>query len=151
MQNSYLIILQNNIISVAECEEGKLLFIKKNGEKELPYKAATFWEWFKEKIDYESEELSFIVLSDLKEFAIPKDIKIAKKSAFLSNSSCLAKIGQFQSGLHFLSFPKIDSFKPKKREKRVTKVPQKDIGTLTKTSIADIYIKETLEYKSAKK
>jgi len=54
--------------------------LKYEGEEKFKY-SEDFWEWFKKKIEYSKEGLSFIVISD-KEFKIPEDIVISKKSRF---------------------------------------------------------------------
>lgn len=76
--SSYLIKYRDNQISVFECCDTQLATIRNRGEESWEYQGSSFWNWFKEKIEYEDEELSFIVLCD-KEFSIDRSIKFTKK------------------------------------------------------------------------
>ena len=69
----------DDFISVSGFESEQIP-LRKEGEERFKY-SPTFWNWFKEKIEYTDEELSFIIITD-RELVIPNEIQIAKKSSF---------------------------------------------------------------------
>jgi len=77
--DKFIIYFINNFVSVYHYED-KLTPLKYEGEEKFKYNN-NFWEWFQRKIEYSKEELSFVIISD-KEFKIPDEIVISKKSNF---------------------------------------------------------------------
>jgi len=61
----FYIELQNNQISIKEKIKGDFQVLRREGEEEFFYDD-TFWEWFKDKIEYENEPLKFKIDSDKK-------------------------------------------------------------------------------------
>ncbi len=130
MQNSYLIVLKDNIITIAECEEGNPIYIKKNGEQELSYNESEFWEWFKEKVNYDAEELSFIIFSDKSSFTIPceANVILAEDNEFSKNKLCLNKLLGLSNFFNIFSYPQdssialeIDKIKRETKQKQEKK------------------------------
>ena len=78
--NKFIIYLIDDFISVYGFETEPIP-LKKEGEEKFKY-SSDFWEWFQEKIDYNNEELSFIVVTNREDFAISKKIKLAETSSF---------------------------------------------------------------------
>ncbi len=74
--NKFIIYLIDDFISVYGFETEPIP-LKKEGEEKFKY-SSDFWEWFQEKIDYNNEELSFIVVTNREDFAISKKIKLAE-------------------------------------------------------------------------
>ncbi len=147
--DKYFIALHNGNIAISRCENGAYVSIKKEGEDEQPYHPSEFWEWFKEKVDYDDEALSFIVVCDVDTFTIAKEIRLAKTNAFTNDASCLSKIEKYQNMFTLLSFPKIEKLDiRKKSHPKKSKTPKKEMKIITNTTIADIYTKETMEYKN---
>jgi len=102
--NPYIIKYIDNQISVFEYENNSLTPIKHRGESAQKFVAPDFWSWFKNKIEYEEEPLSFIVLCDAV-LKIDDSIKLAKKH-FLSQSQIEEIFYEEDlSNLKILSFP----------------------------------------------
>ena len=150
--DSYFIFYVNEDISLYICSKNELKIKSFEGEESQKYDKQKFWEWFKEKVEYEKEPLSFVVISDKKEFNIPDDIKIAEKNSFLSSPSCLSKIKQLQSGYNIISIPNIEDLDKNipKQIKKIKPIKPK-IENISKPTIADIYKKETQRYKNDKR
>jgi hypothetical protein len=68
----------NSYISVKEEEiDGSFVSLKKFGEESFKFED-DFWQWFKKKIDYDNELLSFDVISDIEDFTIDSEINVAE-------------------------------------------------------------------------
>ena len=150
--DSFLLVYTNGQISVAACIDDALKVLKYEGETSQRFQKERFWKWFKEKIEYQNEPLSFIVITDQESFAVPEDITIAQKSGF--SFECLQKIGQKRqfNAYHIFYFPVIEKIPPiekgpQKRQKRVSK-PKKIVENLMKPTVADAYKKETRKYRN---
>ena len=110
MMNSFVIYSFKENISVYEQISETLEPLKNKGEIEQKYNADLFWSWWKKKVEYQDEELSFIVITDNKEFSIPDDICIADKNSLSQNiiNDLLVKL---PTNSKVLSFPKIENLK----------------------------------------
>ena len=75
----YLIKLKEHKVSLLEYdnETNSFKVLKKNGEEWQEFKKESFWQWFKKKISYDNETVSFVVISD-EELEIDSSINIAK-------------------------------------------------------------------------
>ena len=151
--NSYFILFLDEQISLYNCLNEDLMLRRVEGEKSQKYHPKKFWKWFKEKEEYEGEPLSFVIISDKKEFTIPDDIIIADKNSFSSTPSCLAKIQRLKNDYNIISIPKINNLDkvviPKKVKKSEPIKPK--IENITKPTIADFYKKETQRYRNDKR
>jgi hypothetical protein len=78
--NKFIIYLIKGKIQVLYQKDEQPRLLSKEGEEWFEYDTE-FWDWFKQKIDYQDEPLSFIIISD-QEFEIVKEIKIAEQSGF---------------------------------------------------------------------
>ncbi len=150
--DSYFITYRDDKISLYLCLDEKLQIRSVEGEDSQKFHPQKFWDWFKEKVQYDREALSFIILTDKNEFEIPKDIKIAEKNSFLSSPSCISKIKQLQSGYNIISIPKIEDLDKNipKQIKKIKPIKPK-IENISKPTIADIYKKETQRYRDDKR
>jgi len=109
--DKFVIYLIDRYISVYRFDDGNMIALRYEGEERFPY-SDDFWEWFKKKIDYNNEELSFVVVSDV-EFEISGDIVIAKKSSFDE----IPVLREYKNTKIF-TFPKIEQTEIKKVIKR---------------------------------
>lgn len=64
----------NNQVKVEERVNGKYKILRREGEDSFKF-SEDFWEWFKDKIEYEGEELKFEILSD-REIDFDKNLNI---------------------------------------------------------------------------
>lgn len=148
----YLIIKQENNISLYECNnDAQILPIKNKGEKEQVYDSHKFWKWFMDKVDYASENLSFVVLSDNDNFTIPSDINLSEINYLQNNEPCKRKVEQLAQSYKLLSFPELKNFTIKKKKQDIRKIDKKIIQNIEKTNLADVYNKKTQEYKNDKR
>ena len=74
----FIIYFVNNKVKVYD--DDREVYIKFEGEEEFPF-FPEFWEWFKEKIEYDNEKISFVIVSD-KDIKLPNYFNIAQKSGF---------------------------------------------------------------------
>jgi len=107
----FVIYLIGGYVSVYRLDDGSMVPLRYEGEERFLY-SDDFWKWFKKKIDYNNEELSFVVVSDV-EFEIPGDIVIAKKSSF----DKMPVLREYKNTKIF-TFPKIEQTEIKKVLKR---------------------------------
>jgi len=83
----------------------KNIILKKEGEEKFKFDNE-YWQWFKDKIDYDDEILCFVIVTDKEEFQIDKTIKIGNKNNFNIDLS------KYKNS-NFFVFPKIET--PKKK------------------------------------
>ena len=104
----YLLKYVNTHISIAEYEDedDKFIPLSKKGEESWHYDSS-FWEWFKKKIEYDDEELSFIIVTDKQDFSIPasSQITLSQTSGFDNYTSTNRKIMPISNDLFVLSYP----------------------------------------------
>ena len=126
---NFIIYLLNNKVRVINYSLNQTL--KKEGEKVFEFEPS-FWEWFKDKIDYNNEELSFVVITDI-DFEIDNSIKISKTSRF----ETFPKISTYKNS-KILTFPKL--------EKKIKKI----LKSSNEYTVLDIFIEESQKYKNQK-
>ena len=130
----FLFIFKDEKIAILRCENNEFIPIRYEGEEFFDFKD-NFWEWFKEKIEYQNEPLSFVVLNK-SNFSIPNDIKLKSKNNF-----CIEKINFEYENV--LSFPKVNI-----QQKKVKKIKPLKQEIIIKKTIADIYKEETKRYEN---
>ena len=135
----FLFIFKDEKIAILRCENNEFIPIRYEGEEFFDFKD-NFWEWFKEKIEYQNEPLSFVVLNK-KEFYISEDIKIKETN----EKFCFSKISYRIENDTILTFPKVE-LDLEKIEKRIKSL-KKDIP-LSKKTIAEIYKEKTKRYEN---
>ena len=130
---SYLIIYKEGYISIYEYNE-EFEILKYNGEEKQKFEFSQFWEWWREKVEYTNQKISFVVLTDKEEFKLPDFISLSDEIVFLEED-----LSNFLDvSLKVLTFPKID-FSPKVKQK-ARPIPKK--GTLE-----DYFYKKLKQYK----
>ena len=105
--NDYCIQAINNMVSVSRIIDGELEPIRIRGEMYLPI--ADFWPAFKQKVEYEADELlAFIIFSDTENFIVDPEINIADE--FITEQFDLQNVVlEYLNGGCLLSFyPHID-------------------------------------------
>jgi len=107
---SFVIYSLKENISVYEQTDETLEPLKNRGEREQTYNPDLFWSWWKKKIGYEDEALSFLVVTDNKEFRIPNDISIAETNS-LSQNIINDLLLTLPVNSEVLTFPKIEELK----------------------------------------
>jgi hypothetical protein len=153
--DKYFIVLVNGKITISGCKDGEFSPLKREGEEEQNYNEKEFWGWFKEKIEYDNEKLSFVVVSDREDFSIDKEIKISEKNSFENDNLCKKKIEKLNSKypLFFFPFIQIEVTIPKKNKIEIPKktISEKKVKNITKKTIADIFNRQTQEYENDKR
>jgi hypothetical protein len=104
---SFVIYSFQENISIYQQIDETLEPLKNKGEIEQTYNADLFWAWWKKKVAYQDEALSFIVVTDNKEFSLPADICIADKSS-LSQNIINDLLLRLPVNSEVLTFPKIE-------------------------------------------
>jgi len=135
--NSYLIIYIKNKIEVSEYIDNKRLEkLRYRAEIKQNYDETEFWKWFKKKIDYDNEELSFIVITDEKDFNIPQNSKITISE--VNKISQNQDIIDISKGYFILSFPKRDKIE-NSSEVMASTSPYNEVKTIdeAKTVVSD--------------
>lgn len=150
MINAYVLKLINNRVVLSEYADSTLSVLKNRGEKEQAYHETKFWSWFKQKIEYKDEELSFIVITDNKEFLIPESahIKLHKTSSLDNDSYINDKIISNSDSLFVLSFPQRNTTFDKKevQNEEEREVLQEEI--LSENTLTTYFRKQTQSYRN---
>jgi len=129
----FLFIFNNEKISIYRCADDKLISLKYQGEESFMFDD-NFWGWFKEKIDYQNEALSFVILNK-DNFIVPNEIKLKKINQF-----CIEKIDFEYENI--IAIPQKE-IKIKKIEKKIKPIKKVEKNKIT---IVDFYKEETKKY-----
>lgn len=151
--DSYLIRCIDDEISVYENNKGKLEILKKKGEEAQHFNPDIFWEWFRMKIEYRDESLSFVVLTDNDSFTLDHTIKIAEKNSFFTSNNLIKMIEEQSHGLNIILFPNIDSLeamsnKSVKKEIIKKEIIKKEPFSPNHKNIASYFRNKTESYKN---
>ena len=149
MINAYIIKLIKNKIVVSEYADASLTVLKNRGEKEQVYHEAKFWSWFKQKVEYKDEELSFVVITDNEAFLIPASAQINfHQISTLDNDSYINdEIISLSHGLFVLSFPQRSTLSVQKarEEAQEEDIPEEP---LSENALASYFRKQTRGYQN---
>ena len=107
VMSDYFIQSTKNTVRVNRIINGELEAIKINGDLQFPL--SEFWPLFKQKIEYEVDEiLAFIVLTDDENFEIDPAIIISEK--FISVETALNSLifEHLTDNVHLFTYPKFD-------------------------------------------
>jgi hypothetical protein len=141
----YIIKQIKDEISVIEYQD-KLEYLKKDGEKKWRYDSS-FWEWFKEKIVYDNQELSFIIITDKDNFKIDSSIKISKTDTISKNQSLINEALALKENNKIFFYPPLKSSVTKSSPQKPKKSNTKPIK---KGNIADFFREKTKDYRKNK-
>jgi hypothetical protein len=128
MMGIFLEVFDNRVKSYIFDGE-KLSILRREGEEELDFDES-FWEWLRGKIEYEGEEVSFLVVSDRDEFEI-KGFNIAKRNIFEGKEINHKKGKVF--AFPFFEIEKIEE--------------EKEVIQKSSTPLMEYFIKKSKEYK----
>ena len=136
----------NNIkVSIYDTLTESFEVLKNKGEAWQEYND-DFWHWFKKKIDYKDESLSFAILhnTDNKDkVQIPSDIKISKTNYITQDTQAYNLIESQADITATITF--IPIFKINKKQNKVTKPIQKQ-NEIKQDSITHYYKQKTKTY-----
>jgi hypothetical protein len=145
MINSFVIYSFKENISIYQQIDETLEPLKNKGEIEQNYNPHLFWSWWKKKVEYQDEELSFLVVTDNKEFRLPDDIGIADKNSLSQNiiNDLLLKL---PSNSEVLTFPKIEDLEVDYTKVEESKDEELEIPmNMANPSLATFFRKKTNE------
>jgi len=131
--NYFLIKLLNNEISLYYKSRGEFEIIRYKGEEYQQFNKSSFWSWWRNKVEYDQREVSFVVITDRDEFIIPSDIILSEENLFLKYNS-IKDIEYLVEGNKLMLFP-------------ISNVSQQS-QILSDGLIADYYRKKTDEYQN---
>ena len=134
----YIIIQIKDEISAIEYQN-KLEYLKKDGEKRWQYDS-DFWEWFKDKIVYDNQELNFVIITDKDDFKIDDSIKISKIDKISTNQSLINEILHLKGDNKIFFYPSLKSNITKSSPQKTKKSNTKPIK---RGNIADFFIQKT--------
>jgi hypothetical protein len=123
---SFFINYKDGNISLYEYIDNELIVFKNKGEVEQTYKNDDFWNWWRGKIEYQNEEVSFLIATDQDEFDIPDNIQIATQN-ILSKKIITKKTKINFNNLKVINYPLIekkDVFDFMKEEMKTSKSMQ---------------------------
>lgn len=106
---SFFIYHKDGNISLYEYIDKELIVLRSKGEEEQTYGHDAFWDWWRDKVEYQDEEISFFIMTDQDSFDIPSDIRIAKQN-ILSKKIVHNKIDLNFSGLNSIHYPIVKTF-----------------------------------------
>ncbi len=145
--NSFVIYSFKENISIYQQIDETLEPLKNRGEIEQNYNPDLFWDWWKKKVDYEDEALSFLVVTDNKEFTLPNDICIAETNS-LSQNIINDLLLRLPANSEVLTFPKIEELEIDYREVEASKEEEMVVPINTANpSLASFFRKKTNEMK----
>ena len=145
--NSFVIYSFKENISIYQQIDETLEPLKNRGEIEQNYNPDLFWDWWKKKVDYEDEALSFLVVTDNKEFTLPNDICIAETNS-LSQNIINDLLLRLPANSEVLTFPKIEELEIDYREVEESKEEEMVVPINTANpSLASFFRKKTNEMK----
>ncbi len=142
---NFVIYSFNKKISIYEEIGETLEALKNKGELEQHYDANLFWNWWKKKVGYQDEEISFLVITDNKEFSISDDIFIAHKNSLSQNiiNDVLLRV---PINSEVITFPKIENLEidyTKVEDSKEEKV--EIVRDIANPSLATFFRKKTKE------
>lgn len=106
--NSYFIKLYNSTIFTCEMTSNELYILTRNAEDEQPYQKDDFWEWFKQKIEYDGEALCFIIATDEDTFEVCSTLQIAQKQILSKLDLENILVGQIDENSNTKFLPHVD-------------------------------------------
>jgi len=131
-----------NNISIYEEVDGDIEALKNKGEKEQAYEPKIFWSWWKKKISYDYEEVSFFIVTDREEFPIPHDIIIAEKST-LPQNAINNLLRTLPINLRVISIPEIKNLKINTKKVVKTKKIKKSENIFEQPSLSNYFRSKT--------
>lgn len=145
--DSYLIKVYNKDISVFEISSDDISVLKFKGEAKQIYDEDSFWAKFKNKIQYENEELCFVVNTNHEDFKIEKSIRIAKQQ-YLDDLNLQDVIFNYiEESFKTFYIPNIKDDITSKNEVTTSSKKIKDVSIQGNLNLQDYYKKETLKCK----
>ncbi len=147
MNNYYLIHLDNEgKTSVYKVLPSlKLEILKNYGEEYTKYdKYDVFWKWFKRKIEYEGEELCFIVSSCEEYFIVDEKINISSIHTLNEDEIKTILSTNEKLSTYLFCYPNMEINFEKKKEELT------EIYDENKKNIQNYFRKKTMEYKYRK-
>ncbi len=142
--HSFVIYSFQENISIYQQIDETLEPLKNKGEIEQTYNADLFWSWWKKKVEYQYEALSFLVVTDNKEFRIPDDIYIADKNS-LSQNIINDLLLTLPTNSEVLTFPKIENLEIIDMKVEETKEEEVVMPNIANPSLATFFRKKTNE------
>jgi hypothetical protein len=143
MRNFVIYSFKENISVYQQIDE-TLEPLKNKGEIEQNYNSDLFWTWWKKKVEYQDEALSFLVVTDNKEFRIPDDIYIADKNS-LSQNIINDLLLTLPTNSEVLTFPKIENLEIIDMKVEETKEEEVVMPNIANPSLATFFRKKTNE------
>lgn len=127
---------RDGLVSVLEYQDNKILTLKNNGEESWDF-SPNFWQWLKEKISYNGEPISFVIISDEGLFDHPpSSFKLADHNTC---HQCITKDDSIQA------YPKLST----EPEKQVVSEPP--LQPKTKSgSLQGYFVGKTQKYQESK-
>jgi len=104
---SFFIKHRDGNISLYEYIDEELSIFKNKGEVEQTYEHDVFWNWWRDKVEYQDEEVSFLIATDQDEFDIPDNIQIATQN-ILSKKIITKKIKINFNNFKVINYPLIE-------------------------------------------
>jgi hypothetical protein len=131
-------------ITVFSYIDGEFERLKNNGEKSQNFQEEIFWRWFEEKISYDDEAISFIIITDKKEFKIPNHFKL--NNSFKLDNNLKNFINRYLENYFLLTKPNIDIPLETLKADKITE--KKVSQEIKKGSISEYFINKTKSYKN---
>ena len=104
---SFFINHVNGNISLYEYIDKELSIFRNKGESEQTYEHDAFWDWWRDKVEYQDDEVSFLIATDQDKFDIPENIQIAKHNV-LSKKIITKKTKITFNKLKVINYPLIE-------------------------------------------
>ena len=146
--DSFLIKLIANEIAVYENEDDRFVPLKHRGEEIQTYKEDSFWNWWKEKIEYDGRAMNFVVITDREEFVIPENISICENNSFMEIAHIKRRLSDLSKGYNIFFFPKVENFEITPTVIKKKKIAKKENISIKEDSLLSYFRRKTDEYKN---
>lgn len=139
----YIFYFRDNIISAYYFRDSIFESLKYKGDSNIYFEKEKFWEWWKEKVNYNGEYVDFCFISDIK-IEQPKDgIKYCIESTWNKDEiSLFLKINKIKEDIEIVTFPKLLeklNFSEKQPKKEILEIKGSE------SPLAKHFLKKTLD------
>lgn len=104
----YIFYFRNNIISAYYFRDSIFESLKYKGNSNIYFENREFWEWWKEKVNYNGEDVDFCIISDIEMTQPENGIKYALETTWKKNEiNLFLKMNDIKKEFMIVTFPKI--------------------------------------------
>lgn len=139
----YIFYFRDNIKSVYYFRDSVFESLKYKGDLNIYFEDKVFWEWWKEKVNYNGEDVDFCIISDVEIKQPENGIKYDLETTWKENEiNLFLKMNDIKKEFIMATFPKISEkliFLEKQPEKEILEIKGNE------SPLARHFLKKTLD------